>query len=254
MMESAIRAGRSRDRLLRHVSEPLAGALLVLFAEAALGSLLWITLVLYLITATVFSQGTEAAQSVMMILGLVIALGLARGAFTGIRPGPHAAILFQRPVSTRTHLFHTIRLRAILLNLLQLCGGVLLLLLTVPRGVPIGTVAGMIFGCWIWSTVLFCVAIGISALVDRLHTEWTIALFITSVLQLALLDLLPGPAVLRWVIGLLAMPIDGIFMIWEGALHGQIEIGAADLAHLSGYPLVWLGVAFISTRVRSTAI
>lgn len=254
MMIFAVRAGRSRDRLLRHVSEPLAGALLVLFAEAALGPFLWIVLVLYLIAATVFSLGTEAAQSVMMILGLVIALGLARGAFTGIRPGPHAAILFQRPVSTRTHLFHTIRLRAILLYLLQLCGGVLLLLLTVPRGISIGTVAGMIFGCWIWSTVLFCVAIGMSALVERLHTEWTIALFIMSVLQLALLDLLPAPAVLHQLIGLLAMPIDVIFMIWEGALQGRFEIGAAELAHLIVYPVLWLGVAFLSTRVRSKAI
>lgn len=213
--------------------------MLAVFADRPLPFLVVLAGAVAVLVGLLAADGNiRATQSLLAMAATAISLGITRGVVCGDRSEQRWFVLFQRGDPPFIHYARVLLLTIMAVALLL---AIPTIALAITANFPTAFVA--FAGALVWAMVCIAVATGVSSLVRRYDLESTLILVVLSLAQgyvFGLLQLSPSASTAS---SYLLLPVDGVFMLWDGVLyHGSLP-SVPRLLHTLLYPLVWLGVA-----------
>ena len=190
-------------------------------------------------------SGLRSSQGLLTIQTMILALGITRGIIAADRVEQRWFILFQRPESPTSHYGRVLAISTVAVGGLLAFSGIALIVAT---NIAVGVAAYA--GALLWALVCMATITGVSSLVRRFDLEITLLLITVSFAQGYLFQAVGLDGVGARVLSYALLPIDGVFMTWDGMLGTGLFPPAARVLHLLAYPAVWLGIA--SWRLRGS--
>jgi hypothetical protein len=237
-----------RERLLARLPAQWKAPVLGLVVSRPWTYLLCLTFAGAGASALVVNRAPTRAALLFVIMGTMLVILVTKGLVNGDRTFARWTLLFQRPVRPRAHYARALVSGYVLVAMLFLFAGIAFAVSGIIAGVALRFIAGMCLGAFLWTTALYCVGAGLSAVLRRNDSEVMVLLLLVSYAQMAVAQAVGAPPWFPHALAWLLVPIDGLYGLWQGFVTGRYDVAPEAIAQAFIYPLLCLFVADVAIK------